>query len=475
MLKKRFMIMIVFTILFQLNINRIYAYEFIDKNNQTGVNNLITEIYDKKEQYEDLAGGYVEDEEIFSSTNNSYWWPIGSKEIEEKNGILFAKGNPQVGKITSNYGDTAGRNSAHGGIDIGNGGNGPGVINIIASKDGEVVYPTNISQTQYADNANSADGGSYGNYIMIKHSDGSYTLYAHLAQNSIKVMVGDVVSQGQVIAKMGNSGNSTGTHLHFEVRIGTDAPSGKVNPLDHVDPNNPRPMSYGGSNFSLVTTTLSKDEFISRMNDYYERTKKQGFYKNFVLNVEEIYDASIRNNINPELVVVTAGTEQNWTLSAACQYTNNYWGIGISNGEGCNQGGIYDSLSEGIAAYANTLSKYSETGSFAEAITKRHNERAQAGCDPSGHGLPGTFEGMQSMYSWAGDYRWNPGSWGSGGCKYFNLIYGEDYCSTMPTCASSVATNNCPANTKTTVCEQNDYTAYQIKGKVKLRYDIFGL
>ena len=475
MLKKKFMIMAVFAMLFHLNINKIFAYEFVDKNNESGVNNLITEIYDAKQQYEDLAGGYVEEEEIIPSTNTSYWWPIGSEETEEINGILFAKGEPQVVKITSNYGDTEGRNVPHGGIDIGNGGNGSGVINIIASKSGEVIYPTDISQTQYADNANSKDGDGYGNYIIIKHSDGSYTLYAHLAQNSINVMVGDVVSQGQVIAKMGNSGNSTGAHLHFEVRIGTDAPSGKVNPLDHVNIDNPRPMAYGESSFSLETTTLSKEEFVARMNDYYNRTKKQGFYKNFLLHAEEVYDASIRNNVNPELVVVTAGTEQNWTLSAACQHTNNYWGIGITNGKGCNSGGKYDSISEGIAAYAKTLSKYNKNGSFAESITNRYNQRAQAGCDPSGHGLPGTFEGMQSVYSWLGNYRWNPGSSGSGGCYYLNVIYGKSYCTTKPTCASKTATNNCSEESKTTVCEQNDYTAYQIKGKVKLRYDIFGL
>lgn len=461
--------------LFYININCVTAYEFSNKNNEESVNDIITQIYDTKQQYEDLAGEYVEEEEIISSTNNSYWWPIGSKEIEEKNGILFAKGEPQIIKITSNFADIEGRSSPHNGIDISNGGNGPGVVNIVASKDGEVIYPTNISQTQYADNANSADGGGYGNYIIIKHSDGSYTLYGHLAQNSIKVMSGDVVSQGQVIAKMGNSGNSSGAHLHFEIRIGSDSPSAIVDPLNHIDPNNPRPMSYGGSSFSLVTTTLSKDEFVSRMNDYYKRTKHKAFNKNFLKHAEEIYDASIKNNVNPELVVVTAGTEQNWSLSSACQHTNNYWGIGIANGEGCNSGGKYDSLSEGIAAYAKTLSNYNENGSLAKAITKRYNDRAKAGCDPSGHGLPGTFEGMQSMYSWAGSYRWNPGNWGSGGCVYYNIIYGKDYCSKMPTCASSVATNNCPANTKTTVCEQNDYTAYQIKGKVQLRYDIFGL
>ncbi len=60
--------------------------------------------------------------------------------------------------------------------------------------------------------------GGYGQYIVIKHSNGAQTLYAHLSSNSVGV--GDSVSQGEVIGGMGNSGKSTGTHLHFEVRGG---------------------------------------------------------------------------------------------------------------------------------------------------------------------------------------------------------------------------------------------------------------
>lgn len=60
--------------------------------------------------------------------------------------------------------------------------------------------------------------GGYGQYIVVRHSNGTQTLYAHLSSNSVSV--GQWVGAGQVIGGMGNTGKSTGTHLHFEVRGG---------------------------------------------------------------------------------------------------------------------------------------------------------------------------------------------------------------------------------------------------------------
>ncbi|MFJ3308708.1 M23 family metallopeptidase [Streptomyces sp. NPDC086549] len=60
------------------------------------------------------------------------------------------------------------------------------------------------------------DGPAYGNAIVVKHGNGTYSQYAHLSR--IDVRVGQVVATGQHIALSGSTGNSTGPHLHFEIR-----------------------------------------------------------------------------------------------------------------------------------------------------------------------------------------------------------------------------------------------------------------
>lgn len=76
--------------------------------------------------------------------------------------------------------------------------------NIYAAYDGKIV--TKKSE------------GAYGNYIMIDHSNGYYTLYAHLKDFAPDIEEGTTVTKGQVIGYMGNTGYATGIYLHFELR-----------------------------------------------------------------------------------------------------------------------------------------------------------------------------------------------------------------------------------------------------------------
>lgn len=107
----------------------------------------------------------------------------------------------------------------HTGVDVNIGVSGKSVV---AVKDGTVV----ISEARI----NNGKYYSYGEYIVISHGDGTMTLYAHMLANSRKVKVRDKVKQGQVIGTVGSTGNSTGTHLHFEVRVG----GSPVNPLPYL-------------------------------------------------------------------------------------------------------------------------------------------------------------------------------------------------------------------------------------------------
>ena len=90
----------------------------------------------------------------------------------------------------------------HRGLDIAGS---PGTA-LVASADGKVV------EVDYSPTG-------YGNYVVIKHKYGIYTLYGH--QQRVLVRVGDTVSQGDTIGLMGATGRTTGSHVHFEVRIGS--------------------------------------------------------------------------------------------------------------------------------------------------------------------------------------------------------------------------------------------------------------
>lgn len=104
-----------------------------------------------------------------------------------------------VGYVSSRYGWRSIFRRVHYGLDIAV----PVGTPILASKDGIVTY--------------SGYGGNYGILVTLHHDDGSETRYGHCS--SVVVAEGDIISQGEVIAFSGNTGRSTGPHLHFEIRI----------------------------------------------------------------------------------------------------------------------------------------------------------------------------------------------------------------------------------------------------------------
>ncbi|AYF97679.1 M23 family metallopeptidase [Protaetiibacter intestinalis] len=122
-------------------------------------------------------------------------------------GEVSAQGwaRPSAGVIRSNYGmrvnPVTGAYILHTGVDLGAACNAP----IYAAHAGTVVYAGWL--------------GTWGNYIEIDHGDGTDTGYAHIVSGGIGVSVGQTVGPGQLIAKVGTTGQSTGCHLHFITRI----------------------------------------------------------------------------------------------------------------------------------------------------------------------------------------------------------------------------------------------------------------
>ena len=132
-------------------------------------------------------------------------------EVEiEPSGVgtgVFSK--PLEGIFTSGFGQRWGR--LHGGIDLASETGTP----IMASDDGTVIF--------------TGDCGTYGLLVKIDHKNGYVTYYAHCSE--IISSVGDLVEKGDVIALVGNTGNSTGPHCHFEIRY-DNVPQ---NPLEFID------------------------------------------------------------------------------------------------------------------------------------------------------------------------------------------------------------------------------------------------
>ncbi len=117
---------------------------------------------------------------------------------------------PAKGTFTSGFGWRWGRR--HNGVDIA----APIGTPIMAAAAGEVISA-------------GWNSGGFGNLVKVKHPNGSVTLYAH--NNRILVRRGQKVEQGQQIAQMGSTGYSTGSHLHFEIRLNGKAP---VNPIAYL-------------------------------------------------------------------------------------------------------------------------------------------------------------------------------------------------------------------------------------------------
>lgn len=152
---------------------------------------------------------------------------IGGQNFDGNYCYTAFSGGGKVGKSrvlqTQENRITRGFGNGHTGVDLG--WQTTQTDGILAHSDGTVVF----CQTGQKNNPGSTGNASYGNCVKIDHGNGYYTLYAHLSDVTVKL--GQQVSKGQVIGHMGNTGNSYGTHLHFEVRKGA---SNCIDPAPYI-------------------------------------------------------------------------------------------------------------------------------------------------------------------------------------------------------------------------------------------------
>lgn len=233
---------------------------------QEKVNNSLSEIETKKSELETVRKQLsdAKDEEqtkVDELTEQSHDLESDVEEYEKKMQELDAKEKAQEAALQKKYeeakkkaeqGNSSGSSSNSGGSSSsGSAVSSKGFIRPVKTGSitatmyyssgkyhGAVDFGVSVGTPVYA----AADGivvtstwggsDSYGYYIKIKHYNGLYTLYAH--GSSLVVSVGQEVKQGQLIMYSGNTGNSTGPHLHFEVRVSPGGYSNRDNPLNYL-------------------------------------------------------------------------------------------------------------------------------------------------------------------------------------------------------------------------------------------------
>jgi len=193
------------------------------------------------------------------------------------------------------------------------------------------------------------------------------------------------------------------------------------------------------SSFSLSTTTLSKEEFVSKVKNYNKSSSSS--WKMFQENADIIYDLGIANHVNPEMIIVRPLIE-GFSPGGS---TYNYFGIGCTNeNPHCKS---YDSFELGILG-------------FIELLNKNYPD----------------YDYFIHHYAQLGRSWYNPGSSSSGGCYYAKYIYPsglDDY--VLDACGSNYS--NCSGSSCAPVREEDKeaYAMYQNKIMLDKRADVFGI
>ena len=195
------------------------------------------------------------------------------------------------------------------------------------------------------------------------------------------------------------------------------------------------------SMISIHNTSLTKSQFAEKLRAKANSSGIMG-YRTFAANADTIYDISVKNNINPEMVVIRAAVE-GFSPGAS---KNNYWGMGCTNSGGYAACISYSSFSAGVLGYIKNISQYD------------------------------SVESMMSRYAYIGAYWYSPGSSSRGGCYYYPYVKKYMSSSRAETvknaCSKSCSESSCM---KTNAEDSKAYTLYQVETMTNQRSNIFGI
>jgi len=170
---------------------------------QTEAGKIVQSILDKEDGYEDAVNALEAENRRIEAEMKSAEKLLAAQAA----GVVSEKGFvwpvPGFYRLTSGFGwrihPIYGTRRHHNGTDISSAG----------------IHGTKILAAKTGVVTTSAYSSSYGNYVVVSHSDGYQTLYAHMSKRAVSV--GKVVKQGEVLGYVGSTGASTGSHLHYEV------------------------------------------------------------------------------------------------------------------------------------------------------------------------------------------------------------------------------------------------------------------
>lgn len=235
--------------------------------------------------------------------NNFYYISeknLGGYKLSGKGLFLYPLPNEKGIKISSGFGDRVHpvkkQKSFHSGIDI------PCAegTNVVSVEDGIVIF--------------AGVQAGYGNFVMIQHNDGYITCFGHLSK--ILVKTNQSVSKSQIIALSGNTGVSTGAHLHFEVRKENTPvdPAFLLGLVPDIPDVLPADLKYVEINIDIIKKWLNQKNSIFA----------DGFYCEYVIKAAKEFD------INPLLLFAITGQEQSFvprTSKNAVRIANNPFNV----------------------------------------------------------------------------------------------------------------------------------------------------